>query len=316
MSVAGTRLETRVPPWRSDVAVLPNTPGAAVGQPITAQSLQQTLVAIFQDPRYRPPMLPRIALQLTSLTRKASVSYDEVVGVIQQDPMLAAAVLKVAQSPVYGGRRPAQSLKDALQRMGLSRLRDIVWQVTLGTRLFKTGALAAFTEQLQAHNLFVAHSARLVAERAGIPSEEAFLCGLLHDVGFSAIVSALADTGAPPPPLSTLIEAMDTIHEQAGSHVATLWKLSPEVVSVIQNHHRFNAHAPGVSPLTGVICVAEHVAHELGHAILGTRNSEAERAFDQQALATFEAALRRLNLAREYKALLEACKALGASLAV
>lgn len=292
------------------MAVLPLTPAA-----VTAQSLQRTLVAIFQDPKYRPPMLPRIALRLTSLTRQSSVSYDEVVSVIQQDPMLAAAVLKVAQSPVYGGRRPAPSLKDALQRMGLARLREIVWQVTLGTRLFKSGALASFTEQLQAHNLFVAHCARLVAERARIPSEEAFLCGLLHDVGFSAIVSALADSSAPPPPLATLLEAMDTIHEQAGSHVATLWKLSPEVVSVIQHHHRFNAHAPGISPLTGVICVAEHIAHELGYAILRERSSEAERAFDQQALATFEAALRRLNLNGEYRKLLEECKALGANLA-
>ena len=94
-------------------------------------------------------MLPRVALQLTSLTRQPSVSYDEVVGVIHRDPMLAASVLKVAQSPVYGGRRPAQSLKEALQRMGLGRLRDIVWQVTLGMRLFKGGSLSSFMEQLQ-----------------------------------------------------------------------------------------------------------------------------------------------------------------------
>lgn len=283
--------------------------------PVTPQALQQTLVEMFQSPNYRPPVLPRVAMQLTALTRQSSVSYDEVVNVLQKDPMIAASVLKVAQSPMYGGRRPVQSLKEALQRLGVTRLRDIVWQVVTGMRMLRGGALTSVMEQLQGHNLFVAHAARLVAERANIVTDEAFLCGLLHDVGISAVLSALIDSGEPLPPLGTLVEAMDSFHEQAGGLIASLWQLSPDLSLVIKMHHRYNPHAKGVPLLAGVICVAEQLAHEVGRVVIKNPGSEAERTFDQQAVATFEQALKRLELNGKYPQLLNEAKQLNTQLA-
>jgi HD-like signal output (HDOD) protein len=171
-------------------------------------------------------------------------------------------------------------------------------------------------ERLQAHNLFVAHAARMIATRASVIADEAFLCGLLHDVGMSATLSALADTGKPMPPLGTLLEAVDTIHEDTGGTVAALWQLSPDIVSVIKQHHRFNPHVSGIPLLTAVICVAEQLANEVGHGIAdASPGSAAERSLDRQAEATHEQAVRRLGLAGKHNELLKEAKELADKLA-
>jgi HD-like signal output (HDOD) protein len=281
------------------------------GEPVTAQGLQRVLVEIFNAPNYRPPMLPRVAMQLTSLTRRPSVAFEEVAAVLQKDPMLAGSVLKVAQSAVYGAGRPPQTLKQALQRLGIKGLRDVVWQVVTGMRLFRAGNLTTFMEHLQTHNQFVAHAARLIAVRADIVEEEAFLCGLLHDVGISATVSALVDTAAPLPQLPTLLAAIDASHEHAGGLVAGLWQLSPQIVAVIKQHHRFGPHVRDGAALAAVICVAERMASELGCA---ASKESTDQAFDQQPAAAFDAAIKRLDLGGKYNALLQEGKELSRKL--
>jgi HD-like signal output (HDOD) protein len=304
---------------RAVVETKQQTPqGAHVGAlaPTTPEELKQTLAKIFQSPDYRPPVLPRVALQIASLTRQASVSYNDVVAALQKDPLIAGSVLKVAQSPVYGGRRPVRSLDDALKRLGVNNLRDVVWQVITGRRLFRAHGCTAFMERLQAHNLFVAHAARMIAGRVSVIAEEAFLCGLLHDVGLSAVLTALSDTGKPMPPLGMLLEACDAIHEEIGGSVAALWQLSPDVVLVIKQHHRFNPHVSGIPLLTAVMCVAEHLAEEVGHgAAAASPGSSAERLFDRQAEATHEHAVRRLGLAGKHNELLKEAKELADKLA-
>ena len=128
--------------------------------------LQQRLLSIFRSPQYKPPVLPNIALELTDLSRKPHVSYDDVVKVVEKDPMIVASVLKLAQSPLYGGRLPVQSLKDALNRLGINMLRDLVWQVVVNMRLFRVQKYTSVMERLQTHATFTAYAARIVASRS------------------------------------------------------------------------------------------------------------------------------------------------------
>ena len=113
------------------------------------RELQQMLLTIFRSPKYRAPVLPSVAIELSDMTRKSTISYDDVVQVVQQDPLIVAGVLKVAQSPIYGGRSPVQSLKEAIQRLGINTLRDIVWQVVAGMRLFRVKGYTGVMERLR-----------------------------------------------------------------------------------------------------------------------------------------------------------------------
>lgn len=263
------------------------------------EDLQQMLLTIFKSPSYRPPVLPNVAIELTDLTRKTTVSYDEVVSVLQKDPLIVAGVLKVAQSPMYGGRLPVQSLKEAIQRLGINTLRDIVWQVVAGMRLFRVKGYTAIMEKLQLHSVFTAHMARQVAAKAGIAAEHAFLCGLLHDIGISGTFIALAESERKLPQLATLFAAIDGLHEQAGGLMAQLWGLSPEIVSVIERHHQSGDH-DRMPVLVAVLSIAEHFADEFGFSIV---EPSAPQQIDRQAPGRYEIALSRLRIVNKQDAL-------------
>lgn len=277
----------------------------------SAKELEQTLLTIFRSPNYRPPVLPSVAVALTELTRRPNASYDEVVATLQKDPLIVAGVLKVAQSPIYGGRLPVQSLKEAIQRLGINTLRDIVWQVVAGMRLFRVKGYTAFLERLQAHSVFTANMARLVATRAGVAAEHAFLCGLLHDVGVSGTLIALSESDSKAPAIERLLAAIDGMHEQAGAQMAKLWGLSNEIVTVIERHHH-----PGdpnkLSALVAVLSVAEQLAGEVG---FGISAPDGAQLLDRQVAGRFDQSLARLRLGKRQDELRERAAELAERLA-
>lgn len=206
-----------------------------------------------------------------------------------------ASVLKLARSALYGSR--PQSLQNAVQRLGTNTLRDIVWQVATAMRLFHVQGYVPLMNRVRTHSMYCAHAARMIANRAGLAGEHAFLCGLLHDIGISGVLIALAEVGNPPPPLTMLLTAIDAIHARAGEAMARIWQLAPEIGSAIQWHHEFEPDAPHVPVLSAVICVAESLAEQNGYGVsagstFGSRNVK----FDVQAAYRLEDALGRLRL--------------------
>lgn len=261
----------------------------------TSDDLQRLLLEIFQSPDYRPPVIPNVALELAELTKRPNASYEEVIAVLQNDPLIVANVMKVAQSSLYGGR--LQSLQNAVQRLGINTLRDIVWQVATGARLFHVQSYKPIMERLRAHSIYTAYASRMIASRAGLAAEHSFLGGLLHDMGISATLIALAETGKHAPPLSTLLVAIDGVHEQAGALIAQLWQLAPEIASAIEWHHRYDPETPNVPVLSAVICVAESLAEQVGYGVSAPQVSGSRNVrFDSQLPLRLEFAMKRLRL--------------------
>ena len=261
----------------------------------TSDDLQKLLVEIFESPEYRPPVFPSVALEVAALTRRPNASMEEFVAVLQKDPLIVASVLKLAQSALYGSR--PQSLQNALQRLGMNTLRDIVWQVAASQRLFNVQGYLPLMNRVRMHSIYCAHASRMLATRAGLAAEHAFLCGLLHDMGISGILIALAEAGNPPPPLTMLMTAIDAVHERAGEAMASIWRLAPEIGGAIRYHHQYEPDLQHVPVLSAVICVAEDLAEQNGYGVsvasaAGSRNVK----FDVQAPARLEHALKRLRL--------------------
>jgi HD-like signal output (HDOD) protein len=62
------------------------------------------LLRLFASPSYRPPLLPAVALEIMQLSRRPSATFEEVVAILEHDPILAAKVLSIAQSVFYAPR--------------------------------------------------------------------------------------------------------------------------------------------------------------------------------------------------------------------
>jgi len=255
---------------------------------IEVEDLRNRIVEAFGSPDYQPPALPSTALELLALSRDPDASFDEIVALLEQDAVLAASVLRAAQSPLYAGIGGVQSLHQALVRLGLATLRDLVLEVAVNLRVFAVPAYAPSAERLRRHSAAVAQLARLVARHARVESELAFLCGLFHDVGIAGILLTLGDVppGEKLPDLGVLWPAIDAAHEEAGALMAILWELPQELPLVIGGHHQLPTDAEAQA-LGAVVCVADRLAEELGAGLV-PRAEEAAASDELAALATFE----------------------------
>ena len=91
-------------------------------------------------------------------------------------------------------------------------------------------------QSVQLHSRACAYIARTTCEYTGIEGEYAFLCGLLHDVGFAGILIALADDDTQTPTnVTPLWSSLNAIHESTGGLMARIWDLPTE--AWVSRHH-------------------------------------------------------------------------------
>ena len=246
----------------------------------------------FADPRYEPPILPRTALELCELARKPETSFQDILRLLELDPILAARALRVAQSPLFARGIPAKSLEQALLRLGISTLTEIFLQVTLTSKLFVAPGFEAPMQALRRHSVATAHAARVICQLAHLPDEFAFLCGLLHDIG--AVMSLIVVADAQPrhltPCFDDIKEAIAEIHGEAGGVICDAWNLPAELKKIITQHH--DERATSRSSLADILVVADSLASSAGHP------SPIEDAVDADAarlhLGIFDGAYRRI----------------------
>lgn len=232
-----------------------------------AQIITRRIRANFATPQYAPPVLPVAALEVHQLSQAKNVKLEQVLSALEKDALLAARVLKVANSPLYSGA-PLQSLHHAVLRLGMKNLASVVWEVALNMRVFRSKQYEQPMEQLRRHSTAVAHLSRLVAQQTSIPLDYAFLCGLLHDVGAAAILLLLGEhtPGAPAEPAladEILETVMKDTHAEASQLIAKVWNLPSDLQIVLAHHHTVTAGGYA-HPTAAVVALAQKLALEEG----------------------------------------------------
>jgi HD-like signal output (HDOD) protein len=218
----------------------------------------------FSSPGYKPPMLPAVAIEVMQLSQRPNVQFEEVVELLQKDAVLAARVLSIAQSASYVTRSPIQTLQQASMRLGLKNMRDVVLEAALNMKVFRVPGFEGAMELLGRHSAATAHVMRAVCRRTHVESEHAFLCGLLHDVGFAGSLLVLADDPAwRRSSFEELKPVLDEVHEEASGLLTRLWKLPENIQHIVATHHE---PAPGgkIEPVNAALVVAEQLVWEAG----------------------------------------------------
>ncbi|PKM45847.1 MAG: hypothetical protein CVV05_06225 [Gammaproteobacteria bacterium HGW-Gammaproteobacteria-1] len=198
---------------------------------------QRLFYAIFRDylaDALTLPHLPDVALRVREAVQQPECDAAEVARLIQADPVLAARMVQVANSPLYGVQTPIYSCKAAVMFLGLNTTRDLVVTYTLH-ELFRTDS-ALLRQRMHAlwqHSVLVgAVSYVLAGMTPGLDKDRALLAGLLHDIGalpvidYAARVPELGADGA------LLDEAIRALRAQVGAMVLRQWKFGGEMVNV------------------------------------------------------------------------------------
>ena len=131
-----------------------------------------------------------VALRLIDLTREEDVSIDEISKPMRVDPALTGRVIRFANMALNGPRRPVVSVADAIQRIGMS----VVRQLVLGFAVLghnRAGVCRNFDYvRFWSRSLATAIAANMLCMRVrATAAEEAFTCGLLADVGSLALAT-------------------------------------------------------------------------------------------------------------------------------
>ena len=83
------------------------------------------------------PLLPRAASSLLIMTKDDNADLDRLAQIVQTDPTLAAHVLRVANSPLFMSRVRISSIRQAMSRLGMFQMRQMVVLIFCQTTVFR-----------------------------------------------------------------------------------------------------------------------------------------------------------------------------------
>jgi len=223
---------------------------------------RQLLESIAAAPTAAIRQLPAAAQRALALTQRAEPPIAELTVVFEEDPTLAQALLTQANSSMYGGGRSVLSVRDALQRLGVSAARNVLMGHTVSALLCRPGGkYAQMVDDVWQHMVRTAPIARRIASAFNADAEEAFGLGLLHDVGKLVIFDRLTtlrieqrrELVIPPADLRMILRML---HEPLGGLAAHNWNLGDAAAAAVATHHR--DPVPKLrDALSEVLCVAE-----------------------------------------------------------
>lgn len=186
------------------------------------------------------PVMPEGSALLLAMTNNEDSTIQELSDVVQRDPLLAAHLLRIANSALYAPSYPASSLRLAIAQLGILELRRVAITIACQARVFRLRGWEAEVEDLFAHSLTTALYAIEIAKLVRASEEEAFLGGLLHDVGHAVVLQGLCDlekTQGIRLPRAAMKRLAEKHHTQVGSRLIEQWGLSPRLAEVIARHH-------------------------------------------------------------------------------
>jgi HD-like signal output (HDOD) protein len=199
------------------------------------------------------------------------------VRVVERDPAVTRALMRHASSVLFASAGPLASLDDAVRRLGAKGVQVAVLAGLAEGLLRASGPYLPDAERVWAHMVRVGPLARGLAHAFDVPTHEAFLLGLLHDVGklvlfdlLSALRAELRRDVVLPEGLAA--EALRDLHEPIGGLALLRWGVDPRAAWAVAHHHRRD---PDLEP--GRRSELLYVAERLDAARTKRRPVEVER---------------------------------------
>lgn len=251
-----------------------------------ARSAEEYAAAI----KHLPPALPLVNNLLT-MFRNPDCDLDKVVTLVAHDPALTAEILKRCNSAMLAIDHPISDIFEAVMRLGLYEVYCIaVGMCRLDHTMFPGVEKILPLKQEWEHSMSAAAAAVSVAKLVQASPSEAFIAGLLHDIGKLVLAAsdpgsyrlALTKAGNEPWALDQAErEFFGVDHAAVGGCLLARWGLAEEVAAAVHYHH-----TPAASMLhqrqTAIIFVADTIAYQADSDTLQPcwSSPEIKRAFD------------------------------------
>lgn len=201
----------------------------------------------------RLPNVPEVYLELKQALDRDESDPKVLGGIIQKDPGMTAKVLKLVNSAFFGLRRTMASPQEAVSYLGI----DIMKNLVLGNSIFQQSppfqTRTFGISDVWHHSMSVAAGAKAIAQVEGLArplQEEAFVGGILHDVGVLILASNFPDLYNRAVELvrdehvllpTAEQELFGVTHAEVGAYLLGLWGLPAGILKIVSLHHRPHA---------------------------------------------------------------------------
>lgn len=205
--------------------------------------------------KYTLPVLPLTLIKVIEVANIPDPDAKVIADCIRTDAVVAGEVLSLVNSAAYAAATPIKDLQRAVVHVGTRKIRSLMIAVAARLTVFRS-CDAARAQQLWLHSLATAVLARSIARDVAADPEEAFLAGLLHDVGKTVVLGLVTEEERANTHVrvgDALLEKLcDTVHTGTGARVAKAWKLAPPILEAIEGHHRLHKNSQSVVAVTSL----------------------------------------------------------------
>jgi len=226
------------------------------------------------------PTLPAIITRILEVLEDESSSARDLERIVSCDQSIAAKVLKIANSAYYGFPREITTIHRAIVMLGFHTVKGLALGSSIFETLFHPGGTSHFDRTAYwLHSIACSRCAMALGRELGEPDpEEAFLGGLLHDIGmvvmdhvmheeYSLVLERAIREGGSLDQLER--EACGFDHGEVGAWLGERWKFPPSLLDVICFHHRISESKKPLTMLVAAIHLADFCSNEAGLSVTG-----------------------------------------------
>ena len=229
------------------------------------ETIEEALLALQSGETFELPVLPEVAAELLKLTNDVECNISDVVPLIKRDQSLTSHLLRIANSARYNTGVTVSSVQQAVARLGLLAVREIVVLISCKCRVFDVPEFDSHVRQSFRRSLATAAFSQEIARVRRMNVEEAFLSGLLHDIGRPVLFQALVDRRKTHGLVATEAQTLAAAEEHRILLAAKLiahWDLSERVVETVR-HQLTPLQAPACGLQSATLNLALHLAKDM-----------------------------------------------------
>lgn len=251
------------------------------------------------------PLFHPVALKLQQVLRRSDFTIESVINLIMRDQALASQILRIANSAFFSGLSKVATIHDAVIRLGAKQVANIAMMANLEENYtFAIPELRTFSQDLWKHAMGCALGSRWLAEKTGYKNlaQEAFLGGLLHDIGKLFILKVLEKILVTKKTdlkfsKALTLEIMESVHRESGYSLMQKWNLPETYCVIVRDHNQEQSNSGNV--LLSIVRLVDNTCRKIGLGLHHDPTIVLVATFEAQVLGIKEIMLAELEIMLE-----------------
>lgn len=213
------------------------------------------------------PTLPEVALRVRAAVEKDSSTAHEIADMVATDAALSARLLQVANSPLYRGRIPIESIQMAITRLGNRMVRSLVISLAM-KQIFQatSDVLDKRLRQIWEDSVQIAAICRVIAQDIPrLEKDQAMLAGLIHNIGSLPILTMAENYPELIDNPSLLDRYVEELNPIIGKQILEAWDFPESLVKVAEHHQNLGYDGGPEADYVDIVLVARLQSLDASH---------------------------------------------------